>query len=392
MICQLLTYSLFSIDNHNTINQNHHHTISPASTFTMESDNDLHPKAKSTKKLQINNTKEFPALSSAPNLPTQKPLATPNWGSLFASQVPKTPRHPTIPPPPITPTKGMTSAENNPIEEKESVLLSPTSAKCMSIGSNETTETAVEGDEVNTPWDSPTGKKEADISVAKDEDVDNDATIIFPDFNSIDTSNHKQKELLPSFKFPATKMEQEQEPEPEPESEPESELEPEPEPEPESEVDLYNASPPKSAKGKEVEVEELCEAERHDTPSYIRGGLPLRQVVENDPHRVIHAIKHMMHGIVYLRRQLGAKPDELEFLQDNHLGVLKQIDILSENDRLAKSALEKKQAAIKEAKLAMEKERAIAVKEAECLKSECLKSATKFNPGAVSFDHLVSAK
>ncbi|QSZ28942.1 hypothetical protein DSL72_003449 [Monilinia vaccinii-corymbosi] len=321
---------------------------------TMEREDD-HPKAKLIT-LQIDNVNEFPALSSIPSPPTQKPVIASTWSSLFASQVPKAPRpvhHPSISPLSITPTTEI-SLDSNSTEENENMLISPSAAECMSILSYETTETAVERDEANTPWDSPTAEKDLNISVAKDENIDSDATIIFPGFiaTDIDTPEPPQKELLPPFEFPAMRVE--------------------------AEMGLYNTSP-KLTKAEKMEVEELSEAERHDTPSYIRGGLPLRQVVENDPDRVLHAIRHMMNGIVQMRRQLGAPPDEIKFLIKNHQRALNQIDFLSENERVARLAVERREAANREARLATEKKRAIYAREVESSKS------TKFNPSAKSF-------
>ncbi|KAB8291366.1 hypothetical protein EYC80_010046 [Monilinia laxa] len=325
--------------------------------MTMEPEND-HLKMKPIKILEIDNTNEFPELSSSPNPPTQKPVIASNWGSLFASKVPKEPRlfhHSSLPPLSITPTKEMIHGSRL-IEEKEDPLISPTTAECMSILSCETTETAVERDEVDTPWGSPTAKNYLNISAAKDENTDCDTTIIFPDFIATDTDTDTpeppQRELLPPFKFPATEVK--------------------------PEVDIYNASP-KLTKAKKMEVEELSEAERHDTPSYIRGGLPLRQVVENDPDRVIHAIRHMMNGIVQMRRQLGAAPEEIKFLINNHQRALNEIDFLTENERIARLAVERREAANKEARLVMEKERSTYAKDLENSKS------TKFNPSAKPF-------
>ncbi|ESZ91180.1 hypothetical protein SBOR_8431 [Sclerotinia borealis F-4128] len=324
----------------------------------MDSDADP-PKLEAVKMLQIDNNQEFPALSPSFKPSTQKPLAAPSWGSLFASQISKTPRrihHPLLSPLPVTPTKEASSHKTTPMREKENILPSPTAAECMSILSKETAETAVEEEEAQSesmPWDYSTVNTDSDNSVSKDENVDSEAIIVFPSFTAVNTPDPPQQEVLPLFKFPATVIE--------------------------PEVNLYNDSP-KLTKAKKVEIEELCEAERHDTPSYIRGGLPLRQVVANDPHRVIHAIKHMMHGIVYMRRALGAKQEEIDFLIDNHQNALNEIDILSENARLARLAIEKKQAAIKEARLAMEKKRAVATKA-----MECSKTATKFNPDAKPF-------
>ncbi|RAL63728.1 hypothetical protein DID88_003375 [Monilinia fructigena] len=220
--------------------------------MAMEPEND-HPKMKPIKTLEIDNTNEFPELSSSPNPPMQKTVIASNWGSLFASKVPKEPRpihHSSLPPLSIPPKKEAIHGSHL-IEEKEDQLISPTTAEYLSI------------------------------SAAKDENTDSDTTIIFPDFIATDTDTDTpeppQKEPLPPFKFPVTEVE--------------------------PEVGIYNASP-KLTKAKNMDVEELSEAERHDTPSYIRGGLPLCQVVENDPDRVIHAIRHMMNGIVQMRRQL----------------------------------------------------------------------------------------
>ena len=318
----------------------------------------------STKLLQLNDIKEFPALSSNPKFSTQNPIAaTPNWGSLFASQVPQPScgiNHSTLPSLPVTPTKEMSSPKGDSVSEKENLVLSPNTTACMSILSTETGDTAVEGEDANTLWDSPTQNGEDDTTMLKDGEFDNGPTVLFPDFGATETSSPSQKELLPPFQFPAVAAE--------------------------SKGDIYSASP-EPTKTKNMEVEELCEAERHDTPSYIKGGLPLWDVVVNDPHRVIHAIKHMMHGIVVMQRAKGAPPAEIEEIVNSHLSTLRQIEILTEKERLARSALEMKQAADRGARLAFEKERAITVKG-----MEPLKSATKFNPAAVSFDLLESAE
>ncbi|KAF7854171.1 hypothetical protein EAF04_010468 [Stromatinia cepivora] len=310
-------------------------------------------KKKSTKMLQIDNTEEFPALSSSPKPSAQKTVTTPNWGSLFTSQVPKPPRrihHPSLPPLPVTPQKEMSSPGSHSIGEKEHVLLSPTTAECTSIMSD---ETAAEVEEANTPWNSPTENKDRDISIIKDEDFESEATTEFPDFIAIETTNPPQKELLPPFKFPVATTK--------------------------PKIDHYNASP-KLAKAKNMEVEELCEAERHDTPSYIEGALPLWDVVINDPHRVIHAIKHMMQGIVSMKRALGAPQYELDHLMNIHSRVLAQTDDLCEKERLARLPIEIKNAAIKGARLVTENELAIAVED-----MELPKSAIRFNPDAKPF-------
>ncbi|KAJ8060947.1 hypothetical protein OCU04_010026 [Sclerotinia nivalis] len=306
--------------------------------------------------LQIDNTEEFPALSSNPKPSAPKTVTTPNWRSLFTSKVPKLPHpihHPSLPPLPplpVTPQKEMSPPRSNSIGEKEHVLISPTNAECTSIMSD---ETAAEVEEANTPWNSPTENKDHDISVVKDEDSGSEATAEFPDFITIETTNPPQKELLPPFKFPvATTM---------------------------PKIDHYNASP-KLAKAKNMEVEELCEAERHDTPSYIEGALPLLDVVMNDPHRVIHAIKHMMQSIVFMKRALGAPQDELDRLMNAHSSELARIDNLCEKERLARLPIEIKKAAIKGARLVTENEHAIAFKE-----MEHPKSATRFNPDAKPF-------
>ncbi|KAM0318077.1 hypothetical protein ACHAO8_002055 [Botrytis cinerea] len=311
----------------------------------------------STKLLQLNDIKEFPALSSNPKLSTQNPIATtPNWGSLFASQVPQPScgiNHSTLPSLPVTPTKEMSSPKGDSVSEKENLVLSPNTTACMSILSTETGDTAVEGEDANTLWDSPTQNGEDDTTMLKDGEFDNGPTVLFPDFGATETSSPSQKELLPPFQFPAVAAE--------------------------SKGDIYSASP-EPTKTKNMEVEELCEAERHDTPSYIKGGLPLWDVVVNDPHRVIHAIKHMMHGIVVMQKAKGAPPAEIEEIVNSHLSTLRQIEILTEKERLARSALEMKQAADRGARLAFEKERAITAKG-----MEPLKSATKFNPDAKPF-------
>ncbi|TGO25157.1 hypothetical protein BPAE_0086g00220 [Botrytis paeoniae] len=308
--------------------------------------------------LQLNNSEEFPALSSNPKLSTQKPIATPpNWGSLFAVQVSKTSQptnHSTLPSLSVTLTKEMKSPKDDSIGEKETLLLSPSTAECMSILSTETGETAVEGEDVDTPWDSPTQNGEDDTTMSKDGEFDNESSVLFPNFIATEISSPSQKEVLPPFQFPAEAAE--------------------------SESDIYSASP-ELMKIKNIEVEELCEAERHDTPSYIKGGLPLWDVVVNDPHRVIHAIKHMMHGIVVMNKTKGAPPHEIQDIVNSHLSTLRQIEILTERERLARSAFEMKQAADREARLALEKKRAVTVKE-----MEPPKSATKFNPDAKPFD------
>ncbi|KAF7912663.1 uncharacterized protein EAF01_001684 [Botrytis porri] len=306
--------------------------------------------------LQLNNTEEFPALSSNPKLSTQNSFATPpNWGSLFASQVSKRSQpinQSTLPPLPVTPTKEMTSPKDDSVDEKEIQVLSPNTAECMSVLSTETSETAVEAEDANTPWDSPTQNGEDDTPAMKEEEFENETAVPFPDFVATKTSSPSQREV-PPFQFPAVAGK--------------------------SESDIYSASP-EPMKTKNTEVEELCEAERHDTPSYIRGGLPLWDVVVNDPHRVIHAIKHMMHGIVVMSKATGAPPQEIKTIMDSHLSTLRQIEILTERERVAKLALEMRQAADRGAQMALEKERAITVKE-----MEPSKPATKFNPGAKPF-------
>ncbi|TGO54901.1 hypothetical protein BCON_0100g00210 [Botryotinia convoluta] len=324
----------------------------------MDSDNEpAEESLSSISLLQLNNTEEFPALSSNPELSTQKPIATPpNWGSLFALQVSKTSQrinHSTLPPLPVTPTKEMKSPKGDSVSEKENLLLSPSTAECMSILSTETGETAVDGEDANTPWDSPTQNGEDNTTMSKDVEFDNESTVLFPNFIATETSSPSQKEVLPPFQFPAVAAE--------------------------SGSDNYSASP-KPMKTKNMEVEELCEAERHDTPSYIKGGLPLWDVVVNDPHRVIHAIKHMMHGIVVMNKAKGAPPHEIQDIVNSHLSTLRQIEILTERERLARLAFEMKQAADREARLTFEKERATTFKE-----MEPLKSATKFNPDAKPF-------
>lgn len=330
-------------------------------TFTMDSDNEPTEEGLSSiNLLQLNNTEEFPALSSNPKLSTQKPIATPpNWGSLFALQVSKNSQrtnHSTLPPLPVTPTKEMKSPKGDSVGEKEALLSSPSTAECMSILSTETAETAVEGEDANTPWDSPTRNGEDDTTMSKDEEFENESTVIFPNFIASEISSPPQKEVLPPFQFPAAAAD--------------------------SESDIYSTSP-EPMETKIMEVEELCEAERHDTPSYIRGGLPLWDVVVNDPHRVIHAIKHMMHGIVVMSKANGAPPQEIKEIVDSHLSALRQIEILTERERVARLACETRQAADRGAQLALEKKHSVTVKE-----TEPLKSATKFNPDAVSFDLL----
>ncbi|KAF7936198.1 uncharacterized protein EAE98_002417 [Botrytis deweyae] len=326
----------------------------------MDPDNEPAPAEESLSSinlLQLNNTEEFPALSSNPKLSTQKPIATPpNWGSLFALQVSKTSQrtnHSTLPPLPVTPTKEMRSPKGDSVGEKENLLLSPSTAECMSILSTETGETAVEGEDANTPWDSPTQNGEDDTTMLKDGEFDNESTVLFPNFIATETSSPPQKEVLPPFQFPAVAVG--------------------------SESDIYSASP-EPMKAKNIEVEELCEAERHDTPSYIRGGLPLWDVVVNDPHRVIHAIKHMMHGIVVMSKAKGAPPQEIKEIVDSHLSTLRQIEILTEKERVARLACEMRQTADRGAQLAPENKCSVTAKE-----MEPLKSATKFNPDAKPF-------
>ncbi|TGO19424.1 hypothetical protein BTUL_0004g00600 [Botrytis tulipae] len=324
----------------------------------MDSDNEpTEESLSSINLLQLNNTEEFPALSSNPKLSAQKPIATPpNWGSLFALQVSKTSQRinqSTLPPLPVTPTKEMKSPKGDSVAEKETLLSSPSTAECMSILSTETAETALEGENANTPWDSPTQNGEDDTTMSKDEEFDNESTVLFPNFIATETSSPPQKEVLPPFQFPAVAAD--------------------------TECEIYSASP-EPMKTKNMEVEELCEAERHDTPSYIRGGLPLWDVVVNDPHRVIHAIKHMMHGIVVMSKAKGAPPQEIKDIVDSHLSTLRQIEILTERERVTRLACEMRQAADRRAQLALEKKHSVTVKE-----TEPLKSATKFNPDAKSF-------
>ncbi|APA14553.1 predicted protein [Sclerotinia sclerotiorum 1980 UF-70] len=320
-------------------------------------------KTNSTEMLRIDNTEEFPALSPNPKPPGKKTVTTSNWGSLFPSKVPKPlhsirhsslPHSPSLPPLPtlpVTPRKEMSSPRIHSIGEKEDVLLSPTNAECTSIMSD---ETAADVEEANTPWNSPTENKNNDISVAKDEDFESEATAEFPNFITIETTNPPQKELLPPFEFPDTTTM--------------------------LKIDHYNA-PPKLGRAKGMEVEELCEAERHETPSYIEGALPLLDVVTNDPHRVIHAIKHMMQGIVFMKSALGAPQDELDRLMNVHSSELDLIDDLFEKERLARLSIGIKKAAIEGAQLVTKNEHAIAFKE-----MEHSKSATRFNPDAVSLD------
>lgn len=335
----------------------------------MDSDNDqtkAKAKTKPKKILQIHSTKEFPSLSANPNNPvTKKPAIVPNWGSLFASQAPNPPpriHHPSLPPLPVTPKKEMSSPKSNPInsvEEKDSILLSPATAGCVSILSNDTGETAIERDETSTPWGSPIADKEGDI-VVKNEELDTKATAIFPDFITMDKTTPSQNEPLRPFDFPATQME--------------------------TGTDLYNASPIME-KANTEEVEALCEAERHDTPSYISGPLDLRWVVENDPHRAMHAIKGMMRNILALEKGFGASQERLDFLMYEYQKHLRIINTLSENARLASLPFEKKEVRIRDARMAGENTRAIAAQQAEIQKS-----ATKFNPDAVSFDLMKFAK
>ncbi|KAF7951670.1 hypothetical protein EAE96_006969 [Botrytis aclada] len=324
----------------------------------MDSDNEPAEECLPSKNLlQLNNTEEFPALSSNPKLSTQKPITTPpNWGSLFALQVSKTSQginHSTLPPLPVTPTKEMKSPNVDSLGEKETLLLSPSTAECMSVRSTETGETAVEGEDANTPWDSPTQNGAADTTTSKDGEFDDESTVLFPNFVATETSSPPQKEVLPPFQSLAVPAE--------------------------SESAIYSASP-EPIKTEIMEVEELSEAERHDTPSYIKGGLPLWDVVVNDPHRVIHAIKHMMHGIVVMNKAKGTSPQEIKEIVDTHLSTLRQIEILTEKERLARLAFETKQAADREARFAFEKEHTVTVKE-----MEPLKSATRFNPDAKPF-------
>ncbi|CAD6446768.1 fc74d115-2bc4-4e71-923f-3180ed392a2f [Sclerotinia trifoliorum] len=327
----------------------------------MASDNNSDEKS-STKILRIDNAEEFPALSSNSKPSGEKTVTTSNWGSLFPSKVPKPPysiHHPSpshhrslppLPTLPVTPQKEMSSPRSHSIGKREHVLLSPTNAECTSIMSD---ETMTEVEEANTPWNSPTENNDNNISVVKDGDLGGGATAEFPDSIAIETTNPPQKELLPPFKFPdSTAM---------------------------LKIDHYNSSP-KLAKVKNMEFEELCEAERHDTPSYIEGGLPLLDVVMNDPHRVIHAIKHMMQGIIFMKRALGAPRDELEHLMNAHSSTLDRIDDLREKERLARLSIERKKSEIKMAQLVTENEHIIAFKE-----MEHPKSATRFNPDAKPF-------
>lgn len=349
----------------------------------------IQSEVKSTKILQIDSTNEFPSLFKNPNLPTQKHVI--DWASLFAppvpktplsiqspplpsiSQVPKTPHRIQTPPLPLSIAITKEVSPNKPASEKDNLLVSPTTVGGMSIMSFETTETAVERDATNTPWGSPTAKKDEDASVAKAEDVGNDSITASPEFMTADAPGSSQKELLPPFEFPAVNANTNAEPE----------------------VDLYNASPKLSnSKGKQVEVEsqaetdtgELSEAERHDTPSYIPGGLPLWQVVQNDPHRVLHAIKKMMNGIVIMKEQLRAPPEEIEALKASHRDGLRTLEILTERERAARLVVERIEAVERQARLEMEEKCATSARE-----MERSKLSTKFNPSAVSFDIVIPA-
>jgi hypothetical protein len=205
--------------------------------------------------------------------------------------------------------------------ENDSLLASPTRAECMSTMSVDTAETGGTMED-EAPWDYPTqGAMKESISSA-DED---EAIIGLPPLD-IPT---RQDKLLPACDF--------------------SEARP--------------CTPPNQLMSN---ITSSPEGENHhETPSFIQGPLQLRQVIAADPHRIIHAIKHMMRNVEVLEKVTKVPRNEVEERQRERVKMLADTERYLEEVQRAKFIAETRRA---ETASSMEDER----------------NAMKFNPSAVS--------
>lgn len=308
------------------------------------------PTPSSSSNIRLNCLEEFPALSTSAT-PLRRCVTEPaHWKSLFPSKSSPQTIFSTAQTPSAecsSPLRNADEAKASPADEHSSLawsptecipssqhaevpqayaekdcpLASPTRAEHMSIKSADTTETrGTTGGE--TPWDSSTleAMKESISSVHGDE-----ATIGLPAPDGLT----KQGELLPAFDF--------------------SEVRP--------------CTPPNQLISNIISSPEG--GNHHDTPSFIQGPIKLRQVISADPHRIIHAIKHMMRNVAELEKMAKVPAIEVEQRQKERAKMMADTERYLEEVRKAKVITETRRA---ETASTMENER----------------NSMKFNPSAVS--------
>lgn len=301
--------------------------------------------------IHINDLEEFPALSrGSPSLRRSITEST-RWNCLFPSKRPQQTMFPTPPIPPtelssplqiLNETKTSCAQECLPLApsstecipssqqaefpqanpEKDNLLASPTQAECMSIMSVDTAETRGTAADSGTPWDSPImgTVKESISSVDEDEAIIGSSPLECP---------NRQDRLLPAFEFQGKRP----------------------------------STPPNRLISNLISSSDGDD--HHNTPSFIQGPIPLKQLIDTDPHRIIHAIKQMMRNIIVLEKMVNCPGHEVEQRQRERMKMLADIERYLEE--------------VETAKLITETGRAEAVSTTERGRMN-----TKFNPSAVS--------